>query len=266
MILFKTAISSKVLQGLPLPNIIEYAARLGFDGIELWMHQLAGCGWSLKQIKECLQKHYLCCQVHAETRDTNLASTNPGIRAESLRQAAYAIQCARDLDASVITIHPGRLTSQKDLCTRDHLWDLQVKAFDELAVLAGKAGLVIGIENMEARDKEFVVGEEHLARIIRSIDSPHLMATLDIAHLYSTGSLYSSLDNWTLPLVNVHISQASGEMHLPIHARPPGAIDYTKVFPALARRYSGFLVVEGFQAGQEKDNARKSMEWLQSLL
>lgn len=263
--MFKTAISSKVLQGLPLTEIIEYAAWLGFDGIELWMHQLADCGLSLKQVKKCLQMNYLSCQIHAETRDTNLASTNPGIRAESLRQAILAIECASYLDAPVITIHPGRLTSKKDLSSREDLWDLQIKAFGELARLAAQTRLIIGIENMETRDKEFIVQEEHLSRIIKSVGSHSLMATLDIAHLYSMGNLYDSLDNWTLPLVNVHISQASSQMHLPIHAGPPGAIDYTRVFPVLARRYSGFLVVEGYQPGKEKDNARKSMEWLKSF-
>jgi len=262
--LFKLAISSKLLQGFSVQEIIDYGKKIGFDGIEFWMHQVEESGLSPGELKKLLTRAGITGQIHMDTRDINLASTNRVIRKTSLDQVLSAIEYAALLEAQVVTVHPGRLVSMKEYASLEQIWSYQIEAFGFLANRAEQEGVVIGIENMENRPQELVLTENQLRKIIQGVGSPSLETTLDVAHLYSLNQGLDSLAHWQLPLANVHISQAGSKMHLPIYA--PGEIDYHQAFSCLAGQYQGMLVVEGFIPGQEKENVQKSYQWLSDFL
>ncbi len=260
--MLKLAISSKIMQGFSLEEIINYTARTGFAGLELWMNQVQESGIAAGKLKEILSEAGLTGQIHMDTRDVNLASTNRVIREASLKQVLSAIKYAAGLGAGVITVHPGRLSEEKEVGSSQEVWDYQIAAFAALAHMAESHNLVIGIENMEKRPKEFVLTETDIRKIIEAVGSNNLQATLDVAHLHSAGDVTPAIAAWQLPIANVHISQSNGQMHLPIFSEEAGGIDYAHIFPLLIVKYQGFLVVEGYLRGQEKENVKKSYEWL----
>lgn len=205
----------------------------------------------------------LTCQIHMDTRDVNLASTNRVIREASLKQVLSAIEYAADLGAGVLTVHPGRLSEEKEAVSSQEVWNYQIAAFAVLAhKVESKKNLVIGIENMEKRLKEFVLTETDIRKIIQAVGSNSLKATLDVAHLHSTSNVTSAIEAWQLPIANVHISQSNAQMHLPVFFKEAVGIDYANIFPLLIAKYQGFLVVEGYLRGKEKENVKKSYEWL----
>jgi len=53
---------------------------------------------------------FACVTAHVQIADVNIASINPRIRAESVRQYVDCIELARDLNIPLITFHCGRLT------------------------------------------------------------------------------------------------------------------------------------------------------------
>ncbi|MEW6696088.1 MAG: sugar phosphate isomerase/epimerase family protein [Bacillota bacterium] len=262
--MFKLAISSKIMQGFCLQEIINYTAQTGFNGLELWMHQVQASGLTAGKLKKLAAAAGLTCQVHMDTRDSNIASSNRVIREASIKQVLSAIEYAADLEARVITVHPGRFTEEKEALSSQEAWNRQIEAFAVLACKAESKDMIIGIENMEKRPKEFVLTEADIKKIVQAVGSNRLMVTLDVAHLHHIGDVTQIIKAWQLPIVNVHISQANSKMHLPIFAHEAGGIDYAKVFPQLAAKYQGLLVVEGYIPGKEKENVKKSYEWLKA--
>lgn len=256
------------MQGFCLKEIVNYAASTGFDGVELWMHQVEESGLTAQELKKLSAAAGITCQVHMDTRDINIASTNRIIREASLRQVLSAIEYTADLDANVVTVHPGRFASEKEIISDEQAWSYQIESFAVLAHMAESKAVVIGIENMEKRPKEFVLTETDIGKIIQAVGSNNLKATIDVAHLNSVVNVTRAIEAWHLPIVNVHVSQSNTQtqMHLPIFSIEPGGIDYPKIFPQLAAKYQGLLVVEGYVRGREKETINKSYKWLKLML
>jgi len=227
------------MQSFNLEEIIHYTAKTGFEGLELWMNQVQESGITVRKLKKMAAGASLICQIHMDTRDVNLASTNRVIREASLRQVLSAIEYAGNLEAGIITVHPGRLSEEKEVVSNQEVWNYQIAAFAALAHKAESKNLVIGIENMEKRPKEFVLTETDIRKIIQAVGSNSLQTTLDVAHLHSTGDVTPAIEAWQLPIANVHISQSNAQMHLPIFLKEAGGIDYAHIFPPLNAKYQG---------------------------
>ena len=259
-------VSSKVMQGLPLEEILRHASSSGFGGVEIWMHQAEDSGMDASDLKNLAADLGLILQVHMDTRDVNLTSSNKVIREASIYQVLSAIDFSADLGSRIITVHPGRITSGKELIAKERLWELQIEAFATLSRHGEQQNVIVCVENMENKEGEFVLYESDVKRIFQSVSSTGLGITLDVAHLASHSDTVQVLADWTLPINNVHISQAGTKMHLPIFAENDAVIDYQKVFPLLSALYSGMLVVEGYIKGQEKENLLRSYQWLHQFL
>ena len=261
-------VSSKLMQGFPLEEILRLASITGFAGVEIWMHQVEDSGMSAAVIKKLAADLGLVLQVHMDTRDVNLTSSNKAIREASVSQALSAIDFSADLGSRIITAHPGRMTSGKELITRERLWELQIEAFAALSHLAEQRNVLVCVENMENEKGEFVLFESDVGRIIQSVGGVGLGVTLDVAHLASHNAGFAGNDTaqavaaWKTPINNVHISQAGAKMHMPIFAENDTLIDYQKVFSLLTAKYSGMLIVEGYIKGQEKETLSRSFQWL----
>lgn len=237
-------VASELLRSLSLPAVIDLVAATGFQAIEVWLDH-----WQRNGLKPAQLLRYLCSSgliwtVHADMRDLNLISTNTGIRQESLRQVKEAIHLAAAIEAQVLTIHPGRLSSSKD--RPEDFWPKQVEVFHHLAETAAVAGVQLGVENMEPRAGEFVVGLDDLERLLAAVDSPNLGVTLDLAHLFGQPGAREFVGR--VPhLVNVHLSDAApGRCHLPLGQ---GELDYEGLLDTLRQRYDGLLILEGYTPG-----------------
>ncbi len=263
--MFKPGISSKLMQGYSLSEILSCASEIGFGGAELWMHQVQESGMGAAELKKLAADLGVVLQVHMDTRDVNLASTNRVIREASLHQVMSAIDFAADLEARVVTVHPGRITGEKEPILVGTLWEYQIEAFALLARRAEDRGVLIGAENMEKRPNEFVLTEADAAKIVRAVGSDSLGTTLDVAHLDSVCNVPEAVAAWSLPIVNIHVSQSGARMHLPIFDDEAGNIDFKRVFPLLASKYSGLLIVEGYVRGRERENFLRSYEWLERI-
>ena len=134
----KIGVSSKLMQGLTLEEILRSASSVGFQGVEVWMHQAEDSGMSAGDIKNLAAHLGLLLRVHADTRDVNLTSSNKAIREASVNQVLSAIDFSSALDSPTITVHPGRMTGGKELITAERLWELQIEAFTALARQAEK--------------------------------------------------------------------------------------------------------------------------------
>jgi sugar phosphate isomerase/epimerase len=61
----------------------------------------------LQATRETLDDLGLKRTVNSPSRDVNITSSNPGIRRESMQQSIEALEIAAQLEATVVTVHPG---------------------------------------------------------------------------------------------------------------------------------------------------------------
>lgn len=263
--MFTIGTSSDVLRHLSLPEAIEVVSSKGFDAIELWMGHLTSSSLTIPEIKSLLKQYHLDYQIHADVRDVNLTSINPGIRKESIKQTLETIEYAKELGAQLITLHPGRMSSSKD--RPEDLWPAQIESFKEIANYSEQLGIKIGLENMEKRAKEFVLTHEDVARIITEVDNPYLGLTLDLAHCHSIADVDTFVDSVNVPIFNVHISQASKKkMHLPFGTEVEDRIQFESVLPKLYQKYQGVLVNESYEYGKELDTLETAQRTISDLV
>ncbi len=263
--MFTIGTSSEVIKSYELKEAIDLLARNGYRAIEIWMNRFSKKSINLKSIKKQLHDSGLKYRIHVDARDINLTSNNQGIREESFFQTLNAIRLASQLEAPVVTFHPGKMSSTKDIISE--FQDMQIDTIGNLTSHAEKYGVILGMENMEKRPKEIFMDLSEIKLLFDKIKSPNLGLTLDLAHYHSVGNLLDFVNQLDTPVVNVHISQASpSKMHLPLTSSDDGIINFSEILSALHQKYHGPLIIEGYVQGKEEETIRTNINWLQHCL
>ena len=230
----------------PVTVALDVIARAGFAGAEIWMEHVWLSAESPASIRRRARSLGLALSVHAASYDLNIASANPGIRRESIRQMEESIQLAADLAAEAVAMHPGRLSHGRD--NADRVWEPLLETVTALDELAARLGVRLGIETMEKRKREYFVYPDDLARLFpQSWEVTGL--TVDLAHATTVMNPLAFLDAVSaLPVVHAHCSDHStGITHVPLGW---GTLDVPTVLRALGRFYDGLVMIEGYVPGQ----------------
>jgi len=259
---WRLGVSSRVLWDLETGEALELASELGYTHFELWAEwprawpRAMGEG-DRERIASEMEGLGLSCSVHATFRDLNLASPNPAVREESVRQAIESIELAADLGARVAVVHPGRMASSRD--DPREAWSLLADSLSRVAEAAERLGVVIAVENMEGRPREIVRLPSDLLRLIEEVGSRSLAVTLDASHAGTVGDPIEFVRELGGVVAHVHVSDYSGgRSHLPLGE---GSLDLPGFLSALAEvGYSGAVVVEGYVPGRSREVAARSLE------
>lgn len=257
----KPVLSTTSLRIFTTPQAIDAARRLMYAGVEIWTEHLWARGEDPEVIGSLAASAGLPLSVHGPGRDLNVTSTNPGIREESRRQYRKALEDAARLRARVVTFHPGAMSSSRDLPA--NYWPPLVDFFRELGEAAERYGLIIGVENMEERQGEFMTNPADVARLVREAWSPALGLTLDIAHLLFNHKPVR-LEGLELIVRHVHLSGSTKTLvHVPLGE---GIHDLRPALQALLPFYSGMVAIEGYAAGREMETVEANRAVFERLL
>jgi sugar phosphate isomerase/epimerase len=175
-----------------------------------------------------------------------------------------SISMADEFDCSVVVIHPGKITGDRETSFMnmvDNLRRLSLKAVD--------CGITLGLENKEGTDPtNLCYTVEELVRAIKEVNSPNLKATFDIGHANLTcGGDMEKLRGFIRRLgdsvVHAHIHDnngVNGEKYFgDLHAAPgEGSIDFSMLREL---RFDGVYNLEVFSI----EDVRKGKKMLESL-
>lgn len=179
---------------LTMPECIDTAAKMGFDGVELLLVQMEDTSDSM------LQK--LKRRAFVNGLDLCGMSTHQGFlrpdknyRAENVKKTIAQIEMAYKLGIPTIRVNTGRWGTSKSFeelmnnkgveprlpgCTDDQGFQWVIDALTECLPAAEKCGVVLGLEN------HWGLGStaEGVLRIVNAINSPWLRVTMDTGNFF----------------------------------------------------------------------------------
>ena len=157
-----------------------------------------------------------------------------------MRYIKYCVDIAAELDAECMSMRSGR---KPEGLTFEQAMRRLVEGVEDVLLYAAERDVVVSIES----EPEMLVDTlGRFERLLHLFDSPRLMLTLDVGHVFCNDELplASQLDRWKEKIANMHISdiRVGKHRHLPFGE---GQIGFPLVLDAIAATgYRGGLHVD----------------------
>ncbi len=189
--------------------------------------------------------------------DINMASPNPGIREESVKQIKQQITLARDLGAKIVVVMIGK---RHPLLAPafEAVW----KKFAREGVLrcvehAEKNQVIFGLENGPSL---FVEKAETMLFVLKEVKSQKMKVVFDVANAFMVEPIEPGLDLVKDHLVHVHLSDCDGKKwaHSPIGM---GTINFSPIAKKLKEiNFQGVSILETIHAENPGSGITSSVE------
>jgi sugar phosphate isomerase/epimerase len=227
----------------PLLDALDFARRAGLNGFEVWAdHPHAHPDETPGDVRATLRRRladFARVSVHGPLGNTSLASINPGIWRESVRQYVGAIELAHDIGAAVLVVHPGDLRDARFFAD---FMRLAEEALGRLARRAQELGVMLAVENCGPYHAGVDRTAADLRSLIKRTGSSSVGACLDIGHAAVNRNTDELVDLLGSDIVHLHVHDNHGQRdeHLPVGY---GTIDFSPLLPILAD-FSGLAITE----------------------
>lgn len=233
------------LWDLPIDDAIRRLAGLGFRHVELMAAPPHLWPRDVDRLRR-EQLRNLCNSLGVEIvsinptfLDLNLASPNPGIREESIRQLQEAADLASDLGAKVLVSvsgqrHPLIAPSQQ------WLWNTVKESIHRCLEHCVKRGIHLGLEN----GWTVINRAQQMVQMAREIDNPSFGIVYDVANAAMVHSPTDGLKMIGSHLIHVHLSDTDYRTwkHNPVG---DGVVNFSQVAQTLREiGYEGVSILE----------------------
>jgi L-ribulose-5-phosphate 3-epimerase len=254
------------LWDLPLQDAVRRIADLGFHYFELMSH-VPHCwprDWSAAD-RTAFRKLYesrglRLTSVNPTFLDLNMASPNPGIREESIRQLRETIRLAHDLGGGIMVAPGGR---KHVLIAPDqfYVWGLVKGALESLLTDCERLGVTFGLEN----GYNVTHTAELMVRMCRELSHPRLKLVYDVANATMVESPLDGLELVAKDMALLHMSDTDDKVWG--HDRiGTGVIDFSAVTEKVKKiGYAGPTIMEVVDRRAPDESNRVSLERLQAL-
>jgi D-psicose/D-tagatose/L-ribulose 3-epimerase len=271
----RIALCNEVLAGMPLEQQCEYAARLGYDGLEIAPFTLSASPEKISatdaaRIRAVVEASGLVVTgLHwLLVKPDGLSLTDPdaGVRNRTLEVMIHLIGLCAELGGSVLVhgspkqrqIAPGETHAVALARLRD--------ALAQVALAAARVGVTYCIEPLSRRETSLVNTVAEAAELVRSIDHPNLRTMIDCsaAGLTESDPVPSLIDRWLPTGLIAHV-----QVNDPNRRGPgQGEMKFAPILAALKRHnYAGTIAVEPFDYSPDGPTAAAfSAGYLRGLL
>jgi sugar phosphate isomerase/epimerase len=250
----RIALCNEVLAGMALERQCEYAARLGYDGLEIAPFTLDDRPEKISSVEAAKIRATVEASGLVVTglhwllvKPEGLSLTDPDevVRARTLQVMIHLTGLCAELGGKVLVhgspkqrqIAPGETHPVALARLRD--------ALAQVALAAARAGVIYCIEPLSRQETALVNTVAEAAELVRSIDHPNLRTMIDCsaAGLSESDSVPSLIDRWLPTGLIAHL-----QVNDP-NRRGPGQGDmkFAPILAALKRHnYAGTIAVEPF--------------------
>ncbi len=250
----RIALCNEVLGGMALERQCEYAAALGYDGLELAPFTLSTSPEKIStadaaKIRATVEASGLVVTgLHwllVKPEGLSLTDPDAAVRTRTLAVMTHFIGLCAELGGAVLVhgspkqrqIAPGETHANALARVQD--------ALAQVALAAARVGVIYCIEPLSRRETELVNTIAEAAELVRSIDHPNLRTMIDCsaAGLTETDSIPSLIERWLPTGLIAHV-----QVNDPNRRGPgQGEMQFAPILAALKRHgYDGTVAVEPF--------------------
>ena len=250
----RIALCNEVLGGMALERQCEYAAALGYDGLEIAPFTLSTSPEKISaadaaKIRATVEASGLVVTgLHwllVKPEGLSLTDPDAAVRTRTLAVMTHLIGLCAELGGAGLVhgspkqrqIAPGETHAIALARLQDGL--------AQVALAAARVGVIYCIEPLSRRETELVNTIAEAAELVRSIDHPNLRTMIDCsaAGLTETDSIPSLIERWLPTGLIAHV-----QVNDPNRRGPgQGDLQFAPILAALKRHgYDGTVAVEPF--------------------
>jgi D-psicose/D-tagatose/L-ribulose 3-epimerase len=250
----RIALCNEVLRGMPLEAQCEYAAGLGYDGLEIAPFTLSDTPERIAtaeaaKIRRIVEASGLVVTgLHwllVKPEGLSLTDPDSAVRRRTIEVMMRLIMLCAELGGTVL-VHGS--PAQRQIATGDNHAVALGRVRDglaQVATAAAKAGVIYCIEPLSRDLTPLINTVAEAAELVRTIDQPHLRTMIDCcaAGLTETDTIPGLIDRWhpTGLIAHIHFNDPN--------RRGPGQgnMKFAPILAALKRNhYAGTIAVEPF--------------------
>ena len=250
----RIALCNEVLGSMALERQCEYAAALGYDGLEIAPFTLSTSPEKISaadaaKIRATVEASGLVVTgLHwllVKPEGLSLTDPDAAVRTRTLAMMTHLIGLCAELGGAILVhgspkqrqIAPGETHAIALARLQDGL--------AQVALAAARVGVIYCIEPLSRRETELVNTIAEAAELVRSIDHPNLRTMIDCsaAGLTETDSIASLIERWLPTGLIAHV-----QVNDPNRRGPgQGDLQFAPILAALKRHgYDGTVAVEPF--------------------
>ena len=227
----------------PVFSLLDFEMALGFVSNEFDAWEIVAEGRHFlpfveEQFLDAVSAHDMKFSAHAPLSDINIGSLNPRVREVAIREITNALRSARQLNISVLTVHPG-FYSPLGLLDKPAVLEKTLDSLSCIEKVSKEVGVRVALENMPQMGP-MTMGRapEELFQLLNGFD---MDICFDVGHAHTMGAIEDFLKHKDR-FINVHLHDNMGDrdQHLPVGE---GNIDFKKVLSGLSG-YKGRYVIE----------------------
>lgn len=211
--------SSLFLWDYGIEEMIEILYLAGIESIEFWAE--TPVFWkhrhepgAVEQIMDLISAFTDQCTVHTPILDLNPSSYNERVCEATIEETLWAIGLTSELGASILTIHPGSRTVQRQPTPAD--WDRFHNYLGACIEYANSSDVILALENPTPKVKSMCHNPAQMGEVLSRYQD--LMMTLDVPHALqiSKDNALDFIEEMGDRIVNVHIGAVhNGIPHYP---------------------------------------------------
>jgi len=250
----RIALCNEVLAGMPLQRQCEYAAALGYDGMEIAPFTLHDSPEKISTAEAANIRRLVEASGLVVTglhwllvKPDGLSLTDPdaGVRGRTIEVMTRLTELCAELGGAVLVHGSPRQREVAPGETQAIALSRLQDGLAQAASAAAKAGVIYCIEPLSRRETSLVNTIAEAAELVRAIDHPHLRTMIDCSAAGQTeaDSIPSLIDRWLPTGLIAHL-----QVNDPNRRGPgQGEMKFAPILAALKRHhYTGIIAVEPF--------------------
>ena len=270
----KISICNELFQGWPIEKVFDYAAQLGYDGVEIAPYTLADSVTEISSLKrkgirraaeksgvEIVGLHWLL--VKPEGLSINHPDEIIRIRTQEYIEAL--IHFCADIGGKLLLHGSPHQRTVKEGWNFLQSWDYAKETFRACLETARKRNVTYCIEPLTKANTNFINTVNEALRLVKEIRHPNFKMMFDCRSASAqeksiTEALIRALDSRML--CHIHVNDANG--------RGPGfgETQFTPILKTLVKNgYKGYISVEVFEFDPDPQTiASRSIGYLRGIL
>jgi sugar phosphate isomerase/epimerase len=268
----RLAICNEIFQGWTIEAVVEYCAKLGYDGLEIAPFTLAKTVGEIssrqrRQIRETAARAGLgICGLHwllARTEGLHLNHPEAAVRERTARYLCDLVDCCADLGGGILVLGSPQQRHILPGLTAQQAWDLAAQTLAGVVRRAETQGVVICLEPLAPAETNFINTAAEAIRFARQFHSAAMKIVLDVKAMCSEPEPIPRLISQSWPhFAHFHANDKN------LKGPGFGEVDFGPIAAALGEvGYDGWVSIEVFKFEEGPAAiASQSLEYLRRVL